>query len=562
MIAKWCGWSFISRCVGPRAWSWLGFALCGLIGAQCNTHAAAKSPAENPEWTFVPAYVTPAGNVKSLSIVDDQGNSRTLYSNSYAILILEGNYGKATGFAAVQAVAAKAERLLKDRLEARGFRVLIWKDLPSKQLKAVLAEVFEQFGYETNSRLFFYYFGHGYTVSDPDDSTHDRTFLVPTDVTNPVKDEQKFEREAFPITQMIQYASQGTLKHTFFAFEACKAGAIVSSLGGPSPLNVKGYLLNPGILSEVHQFLTAGNNVQDVPADNSFTALLAAALSDPDADSNKDGYITGKELMDYIVLRLPQWKEYPSSPEVGWRPLGSTGDFVFGPVTVASPAKVSAPKGGELASAPGQPTVEVGRQDASTKIAEAGKRHRDAIQLLGDKAQTPLTHVAAISELADVAKAAPELAPKIAEELALAALTYSTPHRGGKNTQNIVGEISPETQAALKEIGGLAIMTKGLPLQLQVGNFRGAKLPAADLNGVDLSGSDLTGSDLYAARLYNVNLPYSVLSGANLAGALLSHAAFYGALLCPDHNTAVPALAHLDSVPVQLSGAKMDDVHF
>ena len=519
----------------------------------------ACSPSQNllaaePRWTYPPVYVTPADKVPKFTVTDAQGGIRTLYSNSYAILILQGNYSAQSGFEPVSSVATQAGSLLRERLERRGFRVFIWKDLGSARLKDVLRDIFDDLGYDSNSRLFFYYFGHGHTVSDPADPTHDRTFLVPIDVPNPSVDETGFERAAFPITQMMQYAEQSTLKHTFFAFEACKAGAVLKkppTLGGPAPPNPQGYILSAGILASVHQFLTAGNELQEVPADNSFTALVARALSDPEADANKDGYITGRELMTYVTTRLPQWKFYPLNPESGERPLGSTGDFIFGPVDPAQ--KNTAVAGSEAG---------VGEIEQNTRLEEAKRRQHEAITVVGDRSKSVLEHLEAINELGDIAKVAPELGEGIANQLALVALTFSSAHRADGPKSTVVGEISTESQAALKVLGQLPIMAKGLALQLQLGNFRGAKLSGAELNGVDLSGSDLTGSDLYGTFLYNANLPYAVLSGANLAGSLLSHAAFHSALFCEDHNTAVPALSRETTVPTQLSGAKLDEAHF
>lgn len=521
----------------------------------------------DPNWTYAPAYRSPPSASSEFSIVDDKGTKRTLYSKSYAVLIVQGKYAPGNGFQAVPAAAAKAEQLLKTRLERRGFRVLVWRDLSSRQFKTVLEEVFSGYGFEPNARLFFYYFGHGYIIADDDNPLHERAFLVPIDAPNPTVDEIEFQRAAFPITQMIQYANQGALNHTFFAFEACKAGAIMSAmqiLGAQSPPNPKGYLLNPGVLSVVHQFLTAGNNVQDVPADNSFTALIAGALEDPAADVNQDGYITGKEMMNYVVLKLPQWRpaEYPQNPESASRPTPSTGDFIFGPLDPSTPQPQHTVSGGD-GTGPTLGATHLSTIDPkAARLEEAEKRHRAAIDILGNKSNSTLLLVDAIGSLGEIAKEVPEMSQKIANELALTALSFSSPHRGDPLTRSLVGEISPETEAALKEIGGLQIMAAGRPLQLQLGNFRGAKLPESMFNGVDMTGADFVGSDLYRSRLYNANLPYSNFSGTNLAGALLSHAAFQGALLCEDHNTAVPALSRIEAVPVQLSGAKLDDANF
>jgi PEGA domain len=284
-------------------------------------------------WTTQPAYESATPAATPFQVRDDTGLFRTLYDRSYAVLILEGQYQAGSGFAPVVSAASRSEILLRKKLEDRGFHVLVWRDLRSRQLKDTLDDVFSTLGYKSNSRFFFYYFGHGHVIGTVSDPAGPRTFLVPIDAPNWLNDEEGFERSAVPITQVLAYANQATFKHAFFAFEACQAGAIVASLDGPRPPRPKGYLLSTDLLQPVRQFLTAGNNVQEVPADNSFTTLLAGAMSDPTADINKDGYITGNELINYVATNLPQWTaSYPLSPEHGSLPRGTTGDFVFGPL--------------------------------------------------------------------------------------------------------------------------------------------------------------------------------------------------------------------------------------
>jgi hypothetical protein len=286
--------------------------------------------AEPPAWIVRPFYET-ASSVSSFSIVDQHGVARTLYRSSYAVLILEGAYQSRGGFPSATAAATRSDQLLRQRLEARGFHVIIWKDLGSQQLKTVLDEIFSTIGYDANARLFFYYLGHGQVIGTESDAAGSRTFLVPIDAPDPSKDELAFEHAAFPITQLIAYANQATLKHAFFALEACRAGSIFVQSLGVDPVNRKGYFLTEDILHPVRQFLTAGNNVQLVPADNSFTAVLASALSDPGASGGKDGYITGIDVINYVSRRMPQWREsYPLTPEHDAYPHGGSGDFIFG----------------------------------------------------------------------------------------------------------------------------------------------------------------------------------------------------------------------------------------
>jgi hypothetical protein len=312
-------------------WALRRFGLAAVLTAGCSAAVGAEQ-----SWNVAPAYQTAAAGSNDFAVVDDRGISHTLYSGSYAIIILEGSYRPEGRYVPVTAGAAMSERLLVPVLEERGFRVLLWKDLEAAALRQVLYDVFSTLGYEDEARLFFYYFGHGQVIGMADDPAGQRTYLVPVDAPNPVTDLKGFQRTAFPITQIVEYAKQATVKHAFFALESCYAGVVIASLAGPKPPYPKGYLLNPDILKPVRQFLTAGNDIQEVPANNSFTALVAGALADPDADANHDGYVTGSEAILYVMSRLPQ-NIYRSTPEHGRYPLISTGDLVFGPVNPREP---------------------------------------------------------------------------------------------------------------------------------------------------------------------------------------------------------------------------------
>jgi hypothetical protein len=288
--------------------------------------AAASSPPSDPMWQVLPTYQSPA-KPTSLVVFDHSGKPHELYSESEAILILEGRY-QSPAFPSVTSAADRAEALLKERLERRNFHVLIWHDLSGSQLRDILEKAFSVFGHRQTSRIFFYYFGHGKLIDT-------QAYLVPVDAPDPLKDLQGFYNTALPIRRLRAYAEESIeVRHAFFAFEACQAGSVVTSLAGLGTIKVAepaGYLLTKDILNPIRQFLTAGNDIQEIPADNSFTSLLAAGLSE--ADVNNSGYVTGTEIINFVRERMPQLsKTYKLTPESGSIPEYSGGDFVFGPV--------------------------------------------------------------------------------------------------------------------------------------------------------------------------------------------------------------------------------------
>jgi Caspase domain len=279
-------------------------------------------------WTVKPNYETPRtpSFSTSLSILDEKNLQHFLYNESFAALIIEGAYSTG-GWQSVTKSANENEERLRKSLEQRGFDVLIWRDLDGTQLRTALNEIFINFGVRPMTRLFFYYYGHGYQLQTESEKSGSKSYLVPIGAANPMADELEFRRVALPVSQIVEYARQITVKHAFFALEACNAGAYAEYLGMPS-LYPKGYLLAPQLQLPVRQILSAGNANQEVLADSHFTPLLIEALEN--ADFNADGYVTGAEVMAYVAQKLPQM-EKDQNPVPATIPRTGGGDFVFGP---------------------------------------------------------------------------------------------------------------------------------------------------------------------------------------------------------------------------------------
>jgi Caspase domain len=293
-------------------------------------------------WTVPPAYETAKANQtpKPFSIIDASNVEHVFYNESNAILILEGDYVTG-GWAKVKEEADANEALLRESLETRGFHVFVWRNLNATQLRTVLAEAFPALGGKLDSRLFFYYFGHG-KLLEADDTSLSQTFLVPLDAPDPLTDEDGFFRKSLPISQIVEYAKEIRSKHAFFALEACRAGAVIASLsGGLEPPNPQGYLLSPSIQRPIKYFLTAGSADADIAAKNAFTPLLVGALTN--ADTNGDGYVTGSEVINFVSERLPQFAPM-QHPEHGSWPYSGGGDIVFGPAAPTQPPpKIASP---------------------------------------------------------------------------------------------------------------------------------------------------------------------------------------------------------------------------
>ncbi|MBA5801146.1 caspase family protein [Rhizobium changzhiense] len=278
-------------------------------------------------WSVPPQYRTPGNGSTAMIIKDSNGVARTIYDESYAVLIIQGQYSN--GWSPTVAQGERSASILRKALEARGYHVMIWRDLKGQQFQLLLSEILSNIGYRNQTRLLFYYFGHGTSLGTSDDDAGTRTFLVPVDAGDPSTNPQGFYRSAIPISRLTELASAMTIKHAFFALEACNAGGILSTLGLPPPPNAMGYIFGENVKKHVRQFLTAGNEQQEVPT-GVFSALLVGAFDE--GSRNDDGYVTGSDVISYVTRHSPQFtKDFPLNPSYGFIPPAGGGDMVIGP---------------------------------------------------------------------------------------------------------------------------------------------------------------------------------------------------------------------------------------
>jgi formylglycine-generating enzyme required for sulfatase activity len=89
----------------------------------------------------------------------------------------------------------------------------------------------------------------------------------------------------------------------------------------------------------VRQFITAGDADQVVPDESIFRRQLEAALRDGEADTNRDGYITGTELGVFLEDTVTNYSRKSQTPRWGKirDPNLDKGDFVFARAPVQAP---------------------------------------------------------------------------------------------------------------------------------------------------------------------------------------------------------------------------------
>jgi hypothetical protein len=236
------------------------------------SYLAAATPSFS-QWTFEPAEENWPEQRELTYINPSTGEKGTLYNESHAVLILQGSYE--LPWEEAKAAAQKAENLLVPALIARGFHVLIWRDLDHEKLKKVIDETQREFSTDNNARFFFYYFGHGVTLDESKSGKSD-FYLVPIDAP-PSTDTALFENQAYSGKTLVIHALTTKTKHSFYALEACEAGAIFDTLSEdlPPPVNVMGALQSESVQRKVQHFLTAGNQYEKIPADAMLAVFLA-----------------------------------------------------------------------------------------------------------------------------------------------------------------------------------------------------------------------------------------------------------------------------------------------
>jgi len=244
-----------------------------------------------------------------------------LYDNSFALVIGESNY--INGWDALVGVSSDVIAV-KQILELGGFKVETAENLTSLDFDSRIKKFIDDYGFEPNNRILIYYAGHGHTLKSSGDG-RELGYVVPVDAPDPSKDERGFRRKAISMDIVQTYAKQIQAKHAMFIFDSCFSGKLVS----------RNAIVIPPIIEEsvafpVRQFITAGAANQPVPDESIFRRSFVRGL-EGEADRNRDGYITGTELADFLKEKVTNYSNRAQTPQYG--KINDVeldkGDFVF-----------------------------------------------------------------------------------------------------------------------------------------------------------------------------------------------------------------------------------------
>ncbi|HYP28409.1 MAG TPA: tetratricopeptide repeat protein [Blastocatellia bacterium] len=265
--------------------------------------------------------------VKIVKVRMNGGNEIDLYSESHALIVGVSRYeygeiGPNKELRNLPGVAQDVDKV-KLELERHGFSVKVLSNPTRKEFDDTMREFISTYGQVPQARLLFYFAGHGYTLSTDDERT--LGYFLPADIPPPSKN-GAFRQKAIGMGEMQEYANQIGSKHALFIFDSCFSGTLFETM---RPLPVPP-VITEKVLYPVRFFITAGTKDQEVPDRSIFREQFIEALQGA-ADRNRDGYVTGVELGEFLVEKVTNYSNRAQTPVYGKirDPKLDKGDLVF-----------------------------------------------------------------------------------------------------------------------------------------------------------------------------------------------------------------------------------------
>jgi formylglycine-generating enzyme required for sulfatase activity len=268
---------------------------------------------------FIPAIVFASRGINVIPIKDKTGNQVGLYKESHALIIGVSDY--TAGWPDLPGVK-KDVRLVRAALEKAGFNVVVSQDPDRVGMIAAFDNFINKYGNNPDTRLLFYFAGHGHTLKLAYGG--DMGYIIPTNAPNPNKDKNGFLAKALDMKTIEVYAEKIQAKHAMFLFDSCFSGSIFA-LSRAIPENISAKTSKP-----VRQFITAGAANETVPDESIFRHQFVEALNG-EGDTDKDGYVTGIELGEFLNKNVVNYSRGSQHPQYGKirNPYLDKGDFVF-----------------------------------------------------------------------------------------------------------------------------------------------------------------------------------------------------------------------------------------
>jgi hypothetical protein len=217
--------------------------------------------------------------------------------------------------------AAKDAREVSALLTAQGFRTHLLLDR-----QATRANILDRLGtidrsVDRNSRVVFYFAGHGLTEDLPGGG--ERGYLVPVDA-----DQYDWKGTMMPMERLNRLMKQMKAKHILMAFDSCYSGLGLTRAVRLNSGSQDSYIRKM-MRSRSVQILTAGSRSEqaiEAAGHGLFTDHLLAALSGA-ADINHDGYVTATEIYATLRPSITRKSHSRQTPQFGY--IEGNGDMIF-----------------------------------------------------------------------------------------------------------------------------------------------------------------------------------------------------------------------------------------
>lgn len=245
-------------------------------------------------------------------------SAAALYRQSYALVVGESNYKHWPRLPGAARDVNEVEKVLK----SHGFAVRVLMDPTRKQFDEAVSDFKSKYDRSNPSRFLFYFTGHGHTLKT--DDGRELGYIVTSDAPLPNKDPGGFQASAISMVEMETLARIISTCHALFVFDSCFSGSVFTTMRGV-PEGITARTSEP-----VRLFVAAGTAQQKVPDESIFRAAFVKALGG-DADRDKDGYVTGSELGEFLLDNVSKYSNGAQTPRYGKirDPRLDGGDFVF-----------------------------------------------------------------------------------------------------------------------------------------------------------------------------------------------------------------------------------------
>jgi len=242
------------------------------------------------------------------------------YDASFALLIGNSQYqhwpeipGAASDVAEVAAV-----------LRRLGFATTVVTNLTKQAFEDEFGRFVGEVGTQQNSRLLFYYAGHGYTETA--ESGNDFGYIVMVDAPSFAGNSVVFRKKSINMEELVRDSELIKARHVCFMFDSCFSGTIFDYRGTANPRGVTDSTALP-----IRQFITAGRKHETVPDVSQFKQAFINLLLGRAERQIKSGPLTAEEVASHLsasVQNATQRTQHPQYGRIRDEKLNQ-GDFVF-----------------------------------------------------------------------------------------------------------------------------------------------------------------------------------------------------------------------------------------